>query len=67
MKEIEGIKLFTVTETAELLGITPQTVRTYVKAGRLRGQRVGRPILITERSIRQFLTGGVEPAQVEGN
>ncbi len=65
MKEIEGIKLYTVTETAELLGITPQTVRAYIKAGRLRGQRVGRPILITERSIRQFLTGGVEPVQVE--
>ena len=67
MREIEGIKLFTVTETAELMGITPQTVRTYVKAGRLRGQRVGRPILITERSIKQFLNAGVEPTPAEDN
>jgi len=67
MREIEGIKLYTVTETADLLGITPQTVRAYVKAGRLRGQRVGRPILITEGSLRQFLNGGGEPSKTESN
>lgn len=61
MREIEGIKLFTVTETAETLGITPQTVRAYIKQGRLKGQKIGRPILITENSIKQFLNGGVEP------
>lgn len=65
MREIEGIKLFTITETADLLGITPQTVRAYLKKGRLMGQRIGRPILITERSIRQFLNGEVEPIQAE--
>jgi excisionase family DNA binding protein len=60
MREIEGIKLFTVTETADSLGITPQTVRSYIKQGKLKGQRVGRPILITEGSIKMFLSGGVE-------
>jgi len=67
MREIEGIKLFTVTETAETLGITPQTVRAYIKQGKLKGQRVGRPILITENSIKQFLNGGVEPQQSSNN
>lgn len=67
MREIEGIKLFTVTETAETLGITPQTVRAYIKQGRLKGQRIGRPILITENSIKQFLNGGVEPQQSSNN
>ena len=67
MREIEGIKLFTVTETADTLGITPQTVRAYIKQGKLKGQRVGRPILITENSIKQFLNGGVEPQQTESN
>jgi len=67
MREIEGIKLFTVTETADTLGITPQTVRAYIKQGKLKGQRVGRPILITENSIKRFLNGGVEPQQTESN
>lgn len=57
MREIGGIKLLTVTETAELLDITPQTVRAYIKKGKLTGQRVGRPTLITEDSIKNFLKG----------
>jgi len=67
MREIEGIKLFTVTEAADTLGITPQTVRAYIKQGKLKGQRIGRPILITENSIKQFLNGGVEPQQSNNN
>jgi excisionase family DNA binding protein len=67
MREIEGIKLFTVTEAADTLGITPQTVRAYIKQGKLKGQRIGRPILITENSIKQFLNGGGEPQQSSSN
>jgi len=67
MREIEGIKLFTVTETADTLGITPQTVRAYIKQGKLKGQRIGRPILITENSIKKFLNGGIEPQQSNNN
>lgn len=59
MREIGGIKLLTVTETAELLDITPQTVRAYIKKGKLTGQRVGRPVLITEDSIKNFIKGEV--------
>ena len=47
-KIIEGIKFYTVPEVAEVLQVTPQTVRAYIKQGRLKGQRIGRPILITE-------------------
>ena len=42
-------------EIAEKLSITPQTVRAYIKQGRLRGNRVGRPILISEESLKEFL------------
>jgi excisionase family DNA binding protein len=52
---IEGIKFYTIPETAKALGVTPQTVRAWVKQGRLRGQRIGRPILITERNLKEFL------------
>ena len=53
---IEGIKFYTVPETAQALQVTPQTVRAYIKKGRLQSQRIGRPILITERNLREFLT-----------
>lgn len=52
---IEGIKFYTVPETAKALRVTPQTVRTYIKQGRLQSQRIGRPLLITERNLKNFL------------
>jgi len=52
---IEKIKFYTVQETAKALKVTPQTVRAYIKRGRIKSQRIGRPILITEESLRDFL------------
>lgn len=56
--EIEGIKFYTIPETAEALNVTPQTVRAYIKQGKLKGQRIGRPILITENNLKEFLNNG---------
>ena len=53
--KIQGITFYTVQEIAVMLRITPQTVRTYIKEGRLKGKRIGRPILITEESLSAFL------------
>ena len=53
--EIEGIKFYTIPDTAEALNVTPQTVRAYIKQGKLKGQRIGRPILITENNLKEFL------------
>ena len=60
MREVEGIKVYTLDETASLLGCHYQTVRRYIKDGRLEGQQIGRPILITDRSIKKFITGETE-------
>ena len=55
---IEGIKFYTIPETAKALNVTPQTIRAYIKQGRIKSQRIGRPILITENNLKEFL--GVE-------
>ena len=52
---IEGIKFYTIPETAQALRVTPQTVRAFIKQGKLKGQRIGRPILITESNLKEFL------------
>jgi excisionase family DNA binding protein len=52
---IEGIKFYTIQETASALRITPQTVRAYIKQGKIKSQRIGRPILITESNLKEFL------------
>lgn len=52
---IEGIKFYTIPETAEALNVTPQTIRAYIKQGKIKSQRIGRPILITESNLKEFL------------
>lgn len=52
---IEGIKFFTIPEIADALHVTPQTIRAYIKAGRIKSQRIGRPIYITENNLKEFL------------
>jgi excisionase family DNA binding protein len=54
---IEGIKFYTIRDAAQALRVTPQTIRAWIKKGRLKGQRIGRPILITEGNLREFLQG----------
>lgn len=52
---IEGITFYRLSEVAKALRVTPQTIRAYIKQGRLKSQRIGRPILITEDNLREFL------------
>ena len=53
---IEGIKFYTIPETAQALKVTPQTIRAWIKQGKLKSQRIGRPILITENNLKEFLS-----------
>ena len=53
--EIQGVRFYNVPETAKALRVTPQTIRAYIKQGKIKSQRIGRPILITENSLREFL------------
>jgi excisionase family DNA binding protein len=52
---IEGIKFYTIPETAQALKVTPQTVRAWIKKGKIKSQRIGRPILITQSNLKDFL------------
>ena len=52
---IEGIKFYTIPETAQALRVTPQTIRAWIKQGKLKSQRIGRPIFITENNLKEFL------------
>jgi excisionase family DNA binding protein len=53
---IEGIKFYTIAETAKALRVTPQTIRAWIKQGKIKSQRIGRPILITENNLKEFLS-----------
>lgn len=53
--DYEGFRFLTILETSRALNVTPATVRRYVRTGRLSAQRVGRPLLIPELSIKTLL------------
>ena len=52
---VHDYRFYTIQEIAAALRVTPQTVRSYVKQGRLEAMRIGRPLLIPESSLRSFL------------
>ena len=41
MIKIDDIEIYDVKECAEILHVHPQTVRNYLRQGKLRGQKVG--------------------------
>ena len=55
MITIGNIKFYTVYEIAEILQINSTTVRSYIKQGKLKAQRIGRPFLISEIALEEFL------------
>jgi len=57
MIELNGLKAYTIAETADILNISAHTVRTYLKDDKLQGQRVGRTIIIPENSIKRLIVG----------
>ena len=56
------IKVYNVAELSDILRLTPQSVRRFIKEGRIRAQKVGTRWLVTEEALRQFLEGGI-PAE----
>lgn len=57
MKEINGIKLYTLREIAEMLGVTYQAVQKYAKRGLIPATKVGGKYLVTEQSLMKWLNG----------
>jgi excisionase family DNA binding protein len=55
MITIEGIKFYTIQEVSEKLSVHPLTVRRWIDTGRLTAKRIGRPFLISERKLLEFL------------
>jgi len=60
-----GTELMTVSQAAEALSASTQTIRNWIRSGRLRGIRVGNRFLVPEGEIERML-GDVPSATGEG-
>lgn len=57
LKEIAGIKVITLEETAEMLGVTILTCKRYFISEKLKAQKIGGRWYTTEENIQDFVTG----------
>lgn len=60
MLQIDDIKAYNVQEVAEMLDISAQTVRAYIKQGKLKAQKAGSKYIITEETLKAFVKGGLD-------
>lgn len=54
---VEDIKLYSVKELSELLGVTKAAILGYIKAGRLKAQMLGGKWVVASDNLKEFLTG----------
>jgi len=54
MKEIGDLKLFDVQDLAKKLDLNIQTVRRFLKEGRIKGKKVGKKWFVTEEHLRKY-------------
>ena len=52
--KLGSIVLYTTKELTRKLDITSVTLRTYIKRGRIKGQKVGGRWLVSEEAVREF-------------
>ena len=53
--KLEEEEFLTVPETAELLSVCSQTIRNYIKRGRLKERRIGKSLFIRKKDLLSLL------------
>lgn len=54
---LDSLRLYTLTELEGIIGVTHQTLFTYIKAGKLHAVKVGGKWKVTEENVKRFLNG----------
>lgn len=57
MREILGIKVYTIKEAAALLELTTTTLHTYIKAGKLPARKIAGVYHISEDNLKEYIQG----------
>lgn len=57
LQKLKDIRLYTLTELEDVLGVTHRTLQTYVMDGRLKGVKIGGKWKITEENLMRFIKG----------
>ena len=63
MKPAEPSKLLSVNAAAERLGVSPFTIRAWIRQGRIEYVKLGRRVLLPESAIRHFVEVNTVPVR----
>lgn len=55
MKEVLGVKLYTLQEVGELLGVQASTASKYIQEGKLKARTIGGTKYVSEENLKDFL------------
>lgn len=64
MIKLGNITAYTVQEIAEKFNISAETVRTYIKKGKLKACKMGTKYYVTEDNLKAYLEG-IQPSRKE--
>lgn len=60
------MKVYDLNEVCELLKMNKQTIRKYIREGKLKASKVGTHYMVTEESIKAFLEANtIDPKEME--
>ena len=60
------MKIYNLKEVVSLLGLNIQTIRKFIKEGRLKASKVGTHYMVTDEAIQEFLKANeVQPKNEE--
>lgn len=55
MKEVLGIKLYSVAEVGQMLGVQRPTASKYIQQGKLKARTIGGHKYVSEENLKEFL------------
>lgn len=55
MKNVLGVKLYTLEEIAELLSVRTATISKYIQQGKIKSVKIGQRKYINEQALKDFI------------
>lgn len=59
MVKLDNDVAYTVEDVAKIIDRVPESVRTYIRSGRLRAQKIGRSYFISGKDLEKFKRNGL--------
>jgi phage antirepressor YoqD-like protein len=66
MKQIGDIRFYDVQEIAKAFDMTPQSIRKFLREGRIKARKFGTRWYVTEEAMREYLLGYDNEPKKEG-